>query len=67
MRTIAHKGGGGLILAIFVRKYYVDDPYVYIFYAFLNNKKKIHCLIVFTFRDTWQSLIKLFVFQFVTS
>ena len=44
MRTIAHKGGGGLILAIFVRKYYVDDPYVYIFYAFLNNKKKIHCL-----------------------
>ena len=40
MRTIAHKGGGGLILAIFVRKYYVDDPYVYIFYAFLNNKKK---------------------------
>ena len=44
MRTIAHKGGGGLILAIFVRKYYVDDPYVYIFYAFLNNKKIIHCL-----------------------
>ena len=40
MRTIANKGEGGLILAIFVRKYYVDDPYVYIFYAFLNNKKK---------------------------
>ena len=67
MRTIAHKGEGGLILAIFVRKYYVDDPYVYIFYAFLNNKKKKFSLIVFTFRDTWQSLIKLFVFQFVTS
>ena len=28
MRTIAYKGGGmaGLILAIFVRTYYVDDP-----------------------------------------
>ena len=28
MRTIAYKGGGGgLNLAIFVRTYYVDDPY----------------------------------------
>ena len=27
MRTIAYKEGGGLILAIFVRKYYVDDPH----------------------------------------
>ena len=26
MRTIAHKGEGRLILAIFVRTYYVDDP-----------------------------------------
>ena len=26
MRTIADKGEGGLILAIFVRTYYVDDP-----------------------------------------
>ena len=26
MRTIAYKGEGGLILAIFVRTYYVDDP-----------------------------------------
>ena len=26
MRMIAYKGEGGLILAIFVRMYYVDDP-----------------------------------------
>ena len=27
MRTIAYtEGGGGLILAIFMRTYYVDDP-----------------------------------------
>ena len=26
MRTIAYKGEGGLILVIFVRRYYVDDP-----------------------------------------
>ena len=26
MCMIAYKGGGGLILAIFVRTYYVDDP-----------------------------------------
>ena len=27
MRTIEYKGGtGGLILAIFVRRYYVDNP-----------------------------------------
>ena len=26
MRTIVYKGKGGLILAIFVRTYYVDDP-----------------------------------------
>ena len=26
MRTIAYKGKGGQILAIFVRMYYVDDP-----------------------------------------
>ena len=27
MRMIAYKEGGGLILAIFIRMYYVDDPY----------------------------------------
>lgn len=27
MRTIAYKAEGGLILAIFVRTYYVDDSY----------------------------------------
>ena len=26
MRAIAYKGEGGLILAIFVRTYYEDDP-----------------------------------------
>ena len=26
MRTIAYKGDGGLILAIFVSMYYLDDP-----------------------------------------
>ena len=28
IRKIAYKEGGGLILAIFVRTYYVDDPIV---------------------------------------
>ena len=40
MRTIAHKGEGGLILAIFVRKYYVDDPYVYIYSMHFSITKK---------------------------
>ena len=37
MRTIAYKKGrgGGLILAIFVRKYYVDDPKVKRCYIYL--------------------------------
>ena len=36
MRTIAYKKGrGGLILASFVRKYYVDDPKVKRCYIYL--------------------------------
>ena len=40
MRTIAHKGEGGLILAIFVRKYYVVTPmYIYSMHFSITKKK----------------------------
>ena len=34
MRAIAYKGEGGLILAIFVRTYYEDDPAIHFFASF---------------------------------
>ena len=34
MRAIAYKGEGGLILAIFVRTYYEDDPPIHFFASF---------------------------------
>ena len=39
MRAIAYKGEGSLILAIFVRTYYEDDPPHTLFCFFLESPK----------------------------
>ena len=41
IRTIAYKGGGDLILAIFVRTYYVDHPFSKSFTILLQKFKAI--------------------------
>ena len=46
IRTIAYKGGGGLILGIFVRTYYVDD---FMCFKFYSSMKIIYLVTKFLF------------------
>ena len=45
MRAIAYKGEGGLILAIFVRTYYEDDPPPYTFLLLFRIAESLQCIL----------------------
>ena len=68
MRMIADKGEGGLILAIFVRTYYVDDPqkksYIFQILWLLMHKCIFSLLTNLLFLETFFNVLRILYIEY---